>query len=69
MATVAEAKSPLISVSQFVEHPALNAVFKGVKGDLKDNGVEVESNDYIFPTEIWGLQGKSQRRLPLMRRL
>jgi len=46
MATVAGAKTPLISVSQFVEHPALNAVFKGFKDDLKENGVEVEYKDY-----------------------
>jgi putative tryptophan/tyrosine transport system substrate-binding protein len=46
MTTVAGAKTPLISVSQFVEHPALNAVLKGFKDDLKENGVEVEYKDY-----------------------
>ena len=44
--TVASAETPLISVSQFVEHPALNAVLQGCKDDLKENGVEVEYKDY-----------------------
>jgi len=32
----------VISVNQFVEHPALDAVLKGVQDYLKDNKVEVE---------------------------
>jgi len=31
-----------ISVSQFVEHPALDAVLKGFQDDLKENGVKAE---------------------------
>ncbi len=31
-----------ISVNQFVEHPALDAVLKGFQDYMKDNGVEVE---------------------------
>ncbi|BHH85065.1 ABC transporter substrate-binding protein [Desulforhopalus sp. 52FAK] len=46
MTSVALAQTPLISVNQFVEHPALNAVLKGVKDDLKENGVEVKYKDY-----------------------
>jgi len=46
MSTVAGAATPLISVSLFVEHPALNAVLKGFKNDLKENGVEVRYEDY-----------------------
>ena len=33
-----------ISVNQFVEHPALDAVLKGLQDSLKDGGVEVEYN-------------------------
>lgn len=36
------AASYVISVNQFVEHPALDAVLKGLQDYLKDNGVEVE---------------------------
>lgn len=37
------AKTPFrISVSQFVEHPALDAVLKGFQDDLRENGVPVE---------------------------
>lgn len=46
MASIAGAETPRISVSQFVEHPALNAVLKGFKDDLKENGVEVEYKVY-----------------------
>ncbi len=35
-----------IAVSQFVEHPALNAVLKGFKDDLAENAVEVEYKEY-----------------------
>lgn len=35
-----------IAVSQFVEHPALNAVLQGFKDDLAENGVEVEYKEY-----------------------
>lgn len=46
MASIAGAETPRISVSQFVEHPALNAVLKGFKDDLKENGVEAEYKEY-----------------------
>ena len=46
MTTIAGAETPLISVSQFVEHPALNAVLQGFKDDLKENGVKVQYKDY-----------------------
>jgi putative ABC transport system substrate-binding protein len=46
MATFAGAETPRISVSQFVEHPALNAVLEGFKDDLKENGVEVDYKEY-----------------------
>ncbi|MCG6892049.1 MAG: ABC transporter substrate-binding protein [Desulfobacteraceae bacterium] len=39
--STAQAKTVTISVSQFVEHPALDAVLKGFQDDLKENGVEV----------------------------
>lgn len=35
-----------ISISQFVEHPALNAVMKGFKDDLQENGVAADYKDY-----------------------
>ena len=35
-----------ISISQFVEHPALNAVMKGFKDDLQENGIAAEYKDY-----------------------
>lgn len=41
-ATAALAASPMISVNQFVEHPALDSVLKGLQDYLKDNGVEAE---------------------------
>jgi len=45
-ATTANADQPIIAVSQFVEHPALNAVLKGFKDDLQENGVAVEYKEY-----------------------
>ncbi|MGI9536447.1 MAG: ABC transporter substrate-binding protein [Desulfocapsaceae bacterium] len=42
LATSALATSPVISVNQFVEHPALDAVLKGLQDYLKDNGVSAE---------------------------
>ena len=45
-ATTAQAAPPRISISQFVEHPALNAVMKGFKDDLQENGVAAEYRDY-----------------------
>jgi putative ABC transport system substrate-binding protein len=45
-ATTAHAAPAKISISQFVEHPALNAVMKGFKDDLKENGVDAEFKDY-----------------------
>jgi putative tryptophan/tyrosine transport system substrate-binding protein len=45
-ATTANAAPPRISISQFVEHPALNAVMKGFKDDLQENGVAAEYKDY-----------------------
>ncbi|MFH0781322.1 MAG: ABC transporter substrate-binding protein [Pseudomonadota bacterium] len=44
--TLANAAPVRISISQFVEHPALNAVMKGFKDDLQENGVVVEYKDY-----------------------
>lgn len=35
-----------ISISQFVEHPALNAVMKGFKDDLQEHSVIAEYKDY-----------------------
>lgn len=37
----------VVSVNQFVEHPALDAVLKGLQDSLKDGGVEVEYNVHI----------------------
>ena len=45
-ATTANAAPARISISQFVEHPALNAIMKGFKDDLQENGVAVEYKDY-----------------------
>lgn len=45
-ATTANAAPARISISQFVEHPALNAVMKGFKDDLQENGVAAEYKDY-----------------------
>ncbi len=42
LATSALAASPVISVNQFVEHPALDAVLKGLQDYLSDNGIEAE---------------------------
>lgn len=41
-AAQAFAGTPVISVNQFVEHPALDAVLKGIQDYLKDNGVDAE---------------------------
>ena len=38
----AEEQTYKISVSQFVEHPALDAVLRGFQDDLKENGVKAE---------------------------
>ena len=41
-AHIALAAPYVVSVNQFVEHPALDAVLKGLQDYLKDNGVETE---------------------------
>jgi ABC-type uncharacterized transport system substrate-binding protein len=43
--TTAHAAPARISISRFVEHPALNAVMKGFKDDPQENGVAVEYKD------------------------
>ena len=45
-AATVNAEPVKIAVSQFVEHPALNAVLKGFKDDLKENGLVVEYKEY-----------------------
>jgi putative ABC transport system substrate-binding protein len=45
-ATMVNAEPAKIAVNQFVEHPALNAVLKGFKDDLKENGLAVEYREY-----------------------
>lgn len=45
-ASTANAAPARICISQFVEHPALNAVMKGFKDDLRENGVDAEYKDY-----------------------
>jgi len=42
LAAGALAAAPMISVNQFVEHPALDSVLKGLQDYLQDNGVEAE---------------------------
>ncbi|WP_034642831.1 ABC transporter substrate-binding protein [Desulfovibrio inopinatus] len=46
LASPALAKTPVIGVNQFVEHPALDAILKGFQDDLKENGVVVEYKVY-----------------------
>jgi putative tryptophan/tyrosine transport system substrate-binding protein len=41
---MAQSQTPIISVSQFVEHPALDAVLKGFQDYLKANAVDVTYN-------------------------
>lgn len=45
-AVTASAEPVRISISQFVEHPALNAVLKGFKDDLQENGIVADYKDY-----------------------
>ncbi|CCH50155.1 ABC transporter substrate-binding protein [Pseudodesulfovibrio piezophilus] len=42
----AYAAKPVIAISQFVEHPALDAVLKGFQDELKDNGIDVNYKIY-----------------------
>ncbi len=44
MASMVQAQTFKVSVSQFVEHPALDAVLKGFQDNLKENGVAVAYN-------------------------
>ncbi|BCS89134.1 ABC transporter substrate-binding protein [Pseudodesulfovibrio sediminis] len=46
VASVAHAGKAVIAVSQFVEHPALDAVLEGFKDELKEGGVDVEYKIY-----------------------
>ena len=46
LATTVSAEPAKIAINQFVEHPALNAVSKGFKDDLKENGVVAEYREY-----------------------
>lgn len=43
----AVAESYVISVNQFVEHPALDAVLKGFQDYMKDNGIQAEFKVHI----------------------
>ena len=43
----ASAEPVRISISQFVEHPALNAVMKGFKDALQENGIAADCKNYI----------------------
>lgn len=43
-ASMVQAQSYRVSVSQFVEHPALDAVLKGFQDNLRENGVAVDYN-------------------------
>ena len=45
-ASAASAAPMRISISQFVEHPALNAVMKGFKDDLQENNIAADYKDY-----------------------
>ncbi len=45
-ATVAYAGKAVVGVSQFVEHPALDAILKGFQDELKDKGIEAEYKVY-----------------------
>ena len=45
-AASAHAGKVLIDVSQFVEHPALDAVLKGFQDELRDGGIDAEYNIY-----------------------
>jgi putative ABC transport system substrate-binding protein len=45
-AGLARAGKVLIDVSQFVEHPALDAVLKGFRDELRDGGIDAEYNIY-----------------------
>lgn len=45
-ASAAHAGKVVIAVSQFVEHPALDAVLKGFQDELKDGGVDVDYKIY-----------------------
>lgn len=45
-ATAAYAAKPVIVISQYVEHPALDAVFKGFQDELADAGADVEYKIY-----------------------
>lgn len=46
LSTGASASSVTISISQFVDHPALNAVLKGFQDDLSENKVEAQYKVY-----------------------
>lgn len=47
MTTVSHAAAPaVISIAQFVEHPALDAALKGFQDELTENGVAVEFKVY-----------------------
>lgn len=46
LAGTASAEPAKISISQFVEHPALDAILKGFQDDLKDNNVDAAYKIY-----------------------
>lgn len=46
LAATVSAEPAQIAINQFVEHPALNAVSKGFKDELKENGVVAEYREY-----------------------
>lgn len=46
------AKTYTISVNQFVEHPALDAVLKGFQDSLKENGLDVQYNIHNAQAKI-----------------
>lgn len=46
LCNMAFASEPTISISQFVDHPALNAVLKGFQDDLAENGIKPQYKIY-----------------------
>jgi putative ABC transport system substrate-binding protein len=59
MPTAGMSETYRISVSQIVEHPALNAVLQGFQDDLSENRIEANCSCSHHP-EIYG-HGQSDR--------
>ena len=57
LATLVQAQEPrVVAITQIVEHPALDAVYQGIKDELAERGFKEGDNLEVMPA--WRQAGK-----------